>query len=267
MTFSKKAVLLIYLLLISTALLDQKIVKSDTVKISGQTIFLHIPTKEEIKKEIRNVETSMKRDLRDYVADMQNQQFISDNVITDVSLEVIGDDVLDLKVIYEYSLKNDTMKFQTDDFPLGEYRVEQSNAALVTFSIIKKTMNGQLAKYTNAGQKISFTIQGNADAVALRGVIEYNGEFGPEINEECEVTGSTIRYKINEQTDIQSNYQLAFIRAYSVKNYILKNIEKFWITQNKFFYKALVSDFKGGKYRRVSIEIVIHDAFGSIIPK
>ena len=253
-------------LLFSFSLSAQKVVKSDTVRISGKPVFFHIPSKEEIQNEINQVQDLVRQDLREIMDDMKNRKFISDNVITDVSLEVIGDDVLDLKLTYEYSLKNDTILFQTDDFTLGEYRVEKSNAALVMTEIMKKTVDGQLDKYIKPGQRVSFTISGSADAVQIRNVIQYTGEFGPEVSADCDIKGSIVHYTINEQSDIQTNYQLAFMRSYSVREHILKNVRSFYNTSNSFMHRANVSEFKGGKYRRVTAEIIIHDAFQRIIP-
>jgi len=267
MNSGKKAAVMVMLLFCAASMQGQKVVKSDTVRISGKPVFFHIPTKEEIKKEISELEQNMKRDLHDYTNEMRNQRYISDNVVTDVSLEVTGDDVLDLKVLYEYSLKNDTMKFQTDDFGLGEFRVEKSNACLVTMAIMKKTISEQLMKYIRPGKEVTFTIQGSADAVRIVDVIDYNGEFGAEISEDCSVQGSRVHYTITPQTDIQTNYQLAFVRSYAVRDYIMKNIQAFWTTQNEFMHRATVSEFKGGQYRRVSIEIVIRDAFETIVPQ
>jgi len=266
MICAKPVIPILLIVFFSFSVSAQKVVKSDTVRISGKPVFFHIPSKEEIQQEINEVQDQVREDLREIMDDMKSKQFISDNVITDVSLEVIGDAVLDLKLTYEYSLKNDTILFQTDDFTLGEYRVEKSNAALVMTEIMKKTVDGQLDKYIKPGQQISFTISGSADAVRIRDVIQYTGEFGPEVREDCEIQGSKVHYTINEQTDIQTNYQLAFMRSYSVRDHILKNVRSFYDTDNSFNHEAYVSEFKGGKYRRVTVEIIIHDAFERIIP-
>ena len=47
-------------------------------------------------------------------------------------------------------------------------------------------------------------------------------------------------------------------------DYITNDIEVLKQTRNNFHHKALVSEFSGGKYRRVSIEIIVHNAFENV---
>jgi len=245
----------------------QKPQKGDSVVVESESVAIKIPRKKipEIKvqtppDEVFKVETAIQKELKEYVAEMQNLKFISGNVVTEVNVEKENDD---LKVVYSYYLINDTLKFQTDDFGLGKYRVDESNALQVTLGIMKKTMEGQLAMFVTPQVRISLTINGSADATPVKGTIEYKGEYGNPITEICTTEKVPTQMDISTKKGIADNPSLAFIRSYAVKNYIEKNIIPLEATNNKWQYSAFVSGEKGGKFCRVSIEMIVFDALKS----
>lgn len=251
------------LLVAATILSAQNAEKGDTLIIESDILEISIPSRKVLPQqvpketEIMRVDTAIQRELREYVLEMKDQKFISDNVVTEVNVDVAGDD---LKVVYSYSLINDTLKFQTDDFGLGKYRVDESNALLVTLGIMKKTIEGQLAKYVTPQTRIFLTVKGSADATQIRGVIEYKGEYGNHISEICTFESGIGKVDISKQKGITDNPALAFLRSYAVKDYIENNIDPIKSTYNKWQYAASVVGDKGGKFRRVSIELIVFDA-------
>jgi len=238
--------------------------KGDTIFIDSETKEITIPAKKKPEipipvkeEEIGQVNAAIQKELNDYVFEMKNQKFISDNVVTEVNVERVNND---LKIVYSYSLINDTLKFQTDDFGLGKYRVDESNALQVTLGIMKKTVEGQLAKYVTPQTRISLTINGSADATTIRKTIEYKGEFGSPVSEICTFETGSTKMEISIQKGINDNPTLAFTRSYAVKDYIEKNVEPLKSTYNKWQYSASVSGLRGGKFRRVSVEMIVFDA-------
>jgi hypothetical protein len=247
-----------------TFLQAQKTQKGATIRLESETGRIVIPLKNvpEVKiqtppEEVIRVETAVQKELKEYMVEMLDQQFISDNVVTEVNVDKVDDD---LKVVYSYYLINDTLKFQTDDFGLGKYRVDESNALLVTLGSMKKTVEGQVAKYVSPQTKVSLTINGSADATPIRRSIEYKGEYGNPVNEICTFETGPDRMEVSTQKGINDNSTLAFLRSYAVKDYIEKNIIPLKSTYNKWMYSASVSGERGGKFRRVSIEMIVHDA-------
>jgi hypothetical protein len=262
-----KAKLPMFLLLwsIVMALPAQKPIKGDTIKIEGESIEIRIPAKkipvQDIQKpveEVKQVETAIQKELKDYTLEMQDQKFISDNVVTQVNVEKVDKN---LKVVYSYSLINDTLKYQTDDFGLGKYRVDASNAMQVTLQVMKRNVEGQLAKYISPEREISIIINGSADATPIRGIIPYNGEYGNSISENCTIEGKVEKTVVSATTGISSNSVLAFIRSVAVKDYIENNILKPPFTKVSYGHSATVSSERGGQYRRVSIEMTVYNAF------
>jgi len=66
--------------------------------------------------------------------------------------------------------------------------------------------------------------------------------------------------EVSTQKGINDNVALAFTRSYAVKDYIEKNVEPIKSTRNTWQYSASVSGESGGKFRRVSIELIVYDA-------
>jgi len=199
----------IILLVLSTLILAslsvdaQKYLKGDTINISGVTVEIKIPAKngtvdsKNQSEEIRQVQNSLKSDLKDYTTEMQNQRFISDNVITDVNVETITIDGKEaLNVTYSYTLRNGAMKFQSDDFGPGKYLVNESNALQVTLAVMKRNILGKLSRYITPQKEISLTINGSADASPVKKVIPYTGEFGDHII-------TIVRSKLSYLSDLQ----------------------------------------------------------------
>ncbi len=204
----------------------------------------------------------MKSELKDYTLEMQNQRFISDNVITEVNVETISVDGIDaLKVTYAYTLNYGEMKFQTDDFGPGKYLVKESNALMVTLAVIKKSVEGQLAKYFTPKKEISVNINGSADALPINKAIPYKGEFGDHIVRDCEFDGTSHEMILTISKGIINNQTLAFVRSFAVRDHLKNNIFRQKFSKLKYHHSATVSEQRGGQFRRVYIEMIVYGAF------
>jgi len=250
------------------SLMAQNHPKGHTTNIEGETIEIKIPAKikqTEIKnqsEEITDLKKSIQSELKDYTTEMQVQRFISDNVITEVNIDTTNlNGNQSLKVTYSYTLLNDTLKFQTDDFSPGKYLVNESNALQVTLAVMKKNIEGKLAKYITANKKIYITVNGSADAVPIRKAIPYMGEFGERLLEDCDLEGKTMAMEVTSSRGITNNQTLAFLRSCAVKDYLIKNIFQQKYSNLTYHNSATVSGQRGGQFRRVSIEIIIYNAF------
>ena len=246
----------------------QKKPKGRTSTISGEIIEIKIPVKnkpEQVRtqtEEIKQVQNSIKSELKDYTLEMQNQRFISDNVITEVNVGVLNvNGKQALKVTYSYTLKNDTNKFQTDDFGPGKYLLNESNALQVTLAVLKKNIEGKLAKYISPTKEISITVNGSADAVPFKRAMQYKGEFGEQIREVCDFEGKTTEMLVAKSKGISDNPTLAFLRSYTVRDYLNEKIFHQKYANLKYHHSASVSDKRGGQFRRVFVELLIYSAF------
>jgi hypothetical protein len=250
------------------SLIAQKHRKGNTANISGETIEIKIPVRNKQEKaknqpdEIKLLENSIQSELKDYTLEMQDQRYISDNVITEVHVDIKNTNGnSSLLVTYSYTLLNDTLKFQTDDFGPGKYLVNESNALQVTLAVMKKNIEGRLAKYVTTDKEIFISVNGSADAVTIKKVIPYGGEFGEPLTEDCDFEGKTRKMVVTTSQGISNNPTLAFLRSYAVRDYLENNIFQQKYSNLKFHLSSTVSGQRGGQFRRVSIEMFVNNAF------
>lgn len=243
--------------------------QSDLAKIMVATS-AYIPPELVVKAE--EVEQVISRQLNEVTNDMRERNIISDQVSTNVQAQVKeemneqGISELNLSVTYEYEVKkNDAVVTnfdkQTDDFPPGAYALKSSQAARIIMSVMKNTVESELDNYLLSGKKVTIKITGSTDASPVRNKIAYGGEFGELTDHECYVNGLFDYITVTKSSGITSNEQLAFLRTYAVRDFIEKNISPLRITDNNFEHYANISTQVGAEYRRISVELVVHDAF------
>ena len=68
---------------------------------------------------------------------------------------------------------------------------------------------------------------------------------------------------LTKESGITTNQQLAFARGLGLKTAMETQIETLKHTKNEYEYQVKVSDQKGGQYRRISVEVIIYDAFNN----
>jgi hypothetical protein len=260
--------ILMLLLSLSFLSLAQKHKRMDTIQLVSEPQEIQIPERVKPEKALQFENDSLQKGLREYVHLMQNEKTISDNVEVSVNAEVVGElEQKAIKVVYSYSIKSDTTKYQTDDFSLGRYTLDASNAMRVTMEIMKRHFEKELSGYIRAGKEITFTIHGCADASPIKNKIPYNNEYGERLSENCIVNNTVEQLLITSDKGITTNLELAFVRSYTVRDYIAKHIPILHQTRNRFIHEAQVSSFRGAEYRRVTIEIIIHNAFENPLTK
>lgn len=220
----------------------------------------------EIMQQISQEEIQLQEIKEQVVAENKEEELISDNTQIDVKTEVIpsvdaeGKKILNYKVGYQYEVINKTFS-ASEDFPSGNYVIENSNAAMSLMKIIKHAFEGDFAKYLEAGKQVKVIITGSADASPIRGCITYKGQYGDFVNEPYYKDGNLDNISVTKASGITSNEQLAFMRAAGVKDYIEKNVSTLSNTNNEFEYHVEVAKERGGEYRRINVEFIIVNAF------
>ncbi len=226
-----------------------------------------IVEKKKIVEKIQRTESKLKFELEAYMKDLINKNSITDNVNTEVKAEVkelvdsTGESHLNYHVKYSYNVIKAMVENVTDDFPPGEYRLTSSKAARLTMQLFKETIEKELSQYLESKTKVTFKITGSTDATPIKDVIPYGGEFGNFNREVYFINDNLSSITINEEEGITTNKQLAFLRTYGVRNFIENYVTPLRVTENRFQHFAEVSSKKGAAYRRIAIEIIIHDAF------
>lgn len=220
----------------------------------------------EIMQQITLEEVKLQEIKQTVVEEHTNENLITDNTKINVTTNVVkdvdadGNDIFNYKIGYEYEVIN-MEAGANDDFPSGSYNIRRANAAQALVKIIKGAFDGEFAKYLEPGKKVKITITGSADASPIRGKISYNGMYGEYTNEPYYNNGDLDNITLTKASGITSNQQLAFARGLGLKTSMENDIETLKQTKNQFEYQVKVSDQKGGQFRRISVEVMVYDAF------
>ena len=218
-------------------------------------------TKEQIQKDNEERQRNWQEELEAMKANLAEGQSVSDNVKIEVQTEV-QDNNLIISVAYETLLVADA----ADDYALGKYKVENSNACMLMCSFLKGKMENDLAEYLKEGTKVDVKVTGATDGTPIRSKIAYMGEYGDFTDKDITLNGEPYKMTVTQKTAIATNGQLAFMRTQGVEHFLKTEVEPLKRTDNTFQEFAVENKEKGGGYRRVSVEMTIRDAFTIVEP-
>lgn len=219
-----------------------------------------------IVKKVGEEEAVLKQKLKDYFDKEVAKQRISDHIKVNVEASPkigVGDNgqpVVDYHIAYSYEVMK-TDKKEVGDWAPGRYMLDESNAAAASVQVIRETFEKELAGYIQPGKSITIKITGSADGAPILRPIKYTGVYGDFDAEPYYLNGNMDNITISYKTGIATNNQLAYLRTYGVRHFIRQEIPVLLQTRNTFEHHVFVSESRGNEFRRVSIEIIIHDAF------
>ncbi|MDE6582715.1 MAG: WD40 repeat domain-containing protein [Duncaniella sp.] len=149
----------------------------------------------------------------------------------------------------------------TEDFKPGKYVSTQSPAANAMLQLVKQAFEGDLAPYLKEGKKLQVTISGTADALPIMSKLIYNGEFGDIDNQPYYNQDKMTTITMENGQRINLNEELAFLRAYGVKDFLENNVEHFNDMNRSYRYNIAVSEEKGSANRRINVDFTFVDAY------
>lgn len=198
------------------------------------------------------------------------QEAKKDNIISDhtqiaVNSEVVpeydanGNKIMNYNVNFTYQV--DPEFSAAEDFAPGKYRAEQSGAASSMLNIVKNAFEGDFANYVKQGKRLNVKISGTADATPIRSKLVYDGAYGDIENEPIYQDNKMSAISVTSKENITSNEQLAFLRAYGVKNFLENNVKGLSDMDTRYTYNIGVSEGKGSEFRRITVEFTFVDAF------
>lgn len=170
-----------------------------------------------------------------------------------------GDKILNYIVKFTYTVE--PAFSASEDFGPGKYHVAESGAATSMLKIVKEAFDGDFAQYLRPGQAVNIAISGTADATPIVRKIAYDGSAGEYEDEPIYQNGQLQSITVTTKGGIESNEQLAFVRAAGVKDYLEKNINNIKDLNRNYRYNIDVSEDKGSEHRRITAEFTIVDAF------
>lgn len=170
-----------------------------------------------------------------------------------------GEKILNYKVKFSYEVEPGFSA--QEDFGPGKYHIDESGAAKSMLALVQQALQGDFKQYLAAGKKLQVKISGAADATPIRSKIVYDGVYGDFEDEPVRKDGQITGITINAKTPVQTNEQLAFLRAYGVKDYLEKNVEELGAMKRDYTYDIAVAEGKGSEFRRIVAEFTFVDAF------
>ena len=252
------------------------------------------PKKEEIKKNVQEEEVvkavkqaeditgeikgDLKKLLESLLAELKANRKLTENTKVDVNAEVMpeikpgGEMEYNMKVRYDVQVLNEQLKKLnisngTEDWPAGKYRLKDSQAALQTAGIIKSTIESKIEEYILPGTEVTVKIIGSTDATPFKNTVPYDGVFGEIKDAECFVNGAFDYITVTRESGISSNEQLAYLRTLDIRDFMQRYIGAFRVANVHYEHFAEVADEVGPEYRRVAVELTIHNAFKQKYPE
>ena len=218
-------------------------------------------TKEQIQKDNEERQRNWQEELEAMKANLTEGQRVSDNVKIEVQTDV-QDNNLNISVAYETLVVADA----ADDYALGKYTIENSNACMLMCNFLKDKLENDLSEYLKEGTKVEVKIMGATDGTPIRTKIAYKGEYGDFTDKPIILNGSPYNMTVTQKTGVKTNGQLAFLRTQGVEHFLKTEVEPLKRTENTFQEYAVENKEKGGGYRRVSVEMTIRDVFADVEP-
>ena len=217
--------------------------------------------KEQIQKDNEERQRNWQEELAAMKANLAEGLRVSDNVKIEVQTE-IQDNNLVVSVAYETLVVANA----ADDYALGKYTIQNSNACMLMCNFLKNKLENDLAEYLKEGAKVDVKITGATDGTPIRSKIAYNGEYGDFIEKPIILNGAPYNMTVTQKNGITTNGQLAFLRTQGVEDFLTIQVEPLKHTENTFRSFAVENKEKGGGYRRVSVEMAIRGAFADVEP-
>lgn len=199
------------------------------------------------------------------MTEAKKDNIISDHTNITVNSEVIpdydadGNKILNYNVNFTYQV--DPEFSAEEDFAPGKYRAEQSGAASSMLNIVKNAFEGDFSNYVKAGKRLNIKISGTADASQIRNTIPYDGAYGDIENEPIHQDNKMSVITVTRKSGIDSNEQLAFLRAYGVKEYLEQNVAGLKEMDTRYSYHIEVSKDTGSEHRRITVQFTFVDTF------
>lgn len=254
----RKTLLLILLGLISIPCFCQKI---ETVSERFHYIYLKPEQDmEKLQKDIEDRQRNWQEEFEQMKANLAEGNRVSDNIKVEVTtrVEQDGDEI---NLIVGVSYETVRLAEEADDYALGKYTIDNSNACKLMCQFLKDKIENELASYFVEGTKVDLKLTGATDGTPIKSRIAYKGEYGDFVEKDIVLNDSPFKMTVTQKSGITTNGQLAFLRTQGVEDFLKHQVEPLQRTDNRYEIYAVENREKGGGYRRVSIEMILHNAF------
>ena len=218
----------------------------------------------ELAREVAQEELTIKDQLSKIVESLRqkgelNNVELSMDAALKVDRDSLGRDELNLHVTYLYRGKKVDVAGENADYPSGKYRLSDSKAGTLMVDFMLRSAQQQLQKHIQPNHRVTFRLTGSTDKTKVSSKLPYSNEFGTFDDYPYFFQGQLAGLNLTPDGGITQNSQLGFLRTYSVRKYVESQSSIFNSTKNKFVHFSEEADGYGPEFRKVKIEIILHD--------
>lgn len=220
--------------------------------------------KDFIQQDVLKRQKQMDRSAEQYLVNLPFDDKLYDETFISIrsSVEECSSDEgkTELNYLFEISYGCHNIEGVSDDYSLGSYTWESSNSCKAICMLTKQMIEGICKDIFRPGCTVDITIHSTTDGTDISH-INYGGEYGEYRYCPAMFNGENVRLSVSQNEGINSNAQLAYIRAQGVRYFLENNISNLKSTHNNFRYVTKSYHDTGSYYRRSSISMVVHGAF------
>lgn len=221
-----------------------------------------------IKSDVAGRQKLMQKRANSYLLNLPLDDKLYDESKFNISARVTDDMREDgrpeLNYVVTITYNSTNLEGTSDDYPRGDYILEHSNSGKALCHIAKMVVDDFSNDLFVQGRNVTVRIASSADGQDISH-IQYGGEYGERRYDAARFNGERVRLSLSPSDGISTNAQLAFARALGVEDCISKSISGLSRTTNLYEYETFCAKEVGARYRRVSLEFIVHGAFDSRI--
>lgn len=218
----------------------------------------------QLQKNVEKKETDMRQKAERYLLALPNDRKLYDESKLAIKADLVsgvnndGHAELNYKFSIEYTCRH--FESLTDNYPTGEYLCEQSNSSMALCELTRMMVDEVAPAYFKTGKKTDIKLKASTDITEVTH-LDYGGEYGEFRYIAARYNGESVRISVSSESGINSNAQLAFLRAQGLKDNLSNRVNGLKNTENNYSYDTRSNSESGSMYRNVGIEILVHAAF------
>ena len=223
---------------------------------------------QQLQKSVEKREKTMQRKAERYLLALPNNRKLYDESKVNIKADLVsGVDSnshaeLNYRIAIDYTCRH--LESVTDNYPTGKYRCEESNASMAVCELTRMMIDDLSKDAFKSGKKVTIKLKASTDITQVT-KLDYGGEYGEFQYIAARYNDEPVRISVSPATGINTNAQLAFLRAQGLRDNITKKVMQLHNTENSWYYDLLSYSESGAQYRNVGVEITVHGAFNEEI--
>lgn len=179
---------------------------------------------DEAEIEINRIVKKINENLHVLTRKMTDSKFIDKSITYNCKYAITDTQrTPDLQLSFGYKLKVDTLKAGINCYNLSTYTTDQSHAVVLLLQAINHHFENDLKSYLSQAANINIEIHTNTDGINVFSDTNYEGEYGIEPSGTIQIKDSVFTMGIKENTPLNHQHQIAFLRAYGIKQHLASN--------------------------------------------